>query len=189
CSVCLLWPCLSCRDAWGRRLVEVVAMDALHYSQPSSQYCLASVTRELNKAYVGFHSRGAPQRHLPAVATGNWGCGAFRGDPHLKSLIQLMAAAQAGRDLCYFTFGDTALRDSIWEMYRFLQRRRATTGDILALLKRYEQLCAEKSSSQLSLYSFIYSAFKGADGSDTDQQIEGLQTYLEGTTPLIADHY
>lgn len=24
------------------------------------------------------------KEHLPAVATGNWGCGAFGGDAHLK---------------------------------------------------------------------------------------------------------
>ena len=40
------------------------------------------------------------------VATGNWGCGAFGGDPHLKSLIQWMAASYAGTPrLIYYTFG------------------------------------------------------------------------------------
>ena len=56
-----------------------------------------------------------------AVATGNWGCGAFGGDPQLKTLIQLMAAAEAGRDVAYFTFGDTKLRDDIYEMHNMLR--------------------------------------------------------------------
>ena len=38
--------------------------------------------RELNKAYVGFSA--ADSGPLPPVATGNWGCGAFNGDPRFK---------------------------------------------------------------------------------------------------------
>ncbi|KAJ7514623.1 hypothetical protein O6H91_23G052700 [Diphasiastrum complanatum] len=41
------------------------------------------------------------------IATGNWGCGAFGGDLQLKSMLQWLAASQAGRPfLLYFTFGD-----------------------------------------------------------------------------------
>ena len=41
------------------------------------------------------------------IATGNWGCGAFGGDPQLKSLIQWLAASQAGCPaVYYYTFGD-----------------------------------------------------------------------------------
>ena len=28
------------------------------------------------------------------IATGNWGCGAFGGDPELKTIIQWLAASQ-----------------------------------------------------------------------------------------------
>lgn len=41
--------------------------------------------------------------------TGNWGCGSFKGDLEYKSLIQLLAASEAERDLVYFTFGDANL--------------------------------------------------------------------------------
>lgn len=34
------------------------------------------------------------------VATGNWGCGAFGGDPEVKTIIQWLAASQV---LLYFT--------------------------------------------------------------------------------------
>ena len=41
------------------------------------------------------------------VATGNWGCGVFRGDPELKAVIQWVAASAAGCPvLVYHTFGD-----------------------------------------------------------------------------------
>merc|ERR1719453_2344420 len=39
-------------------------------------------------------------------ASGNWGCGAFGGDPQLKSLIQWLAASACGRELDYHVYGD-----------------------------------------------------------------------------------
>lgn len=45
------------------------------------------------------------RQHGRPIATGNWGCGAFGGDPHLKSLIQWMAASYAGCPaMLYYTF-------------------------------------------------------------------------------------
>ncbi|KAL3679147.1 hypothetical protein R1sor_022103 [Riccia sorocarpa] len=41
------------------------------------------------------------------VATGNWGCGAFGGNLHLKCLLQWIAASEAGRsEVLYYTFRD-----------------------------------------------------------------------------------
>lgn len=41
------------------------------------------------------------------VATGNWGCGVFKGDPELKAIIQWVAASAAGCPVVvYHTFGD-----------------------------------------------------------------------------------
>lgn len=65
---------------------------------------------------------------LSAIATGNWGCGAFRGNPKLKVLIQLMAAAVAKRPMVYFTFGDCEIRDKIAEMYWHLVDRNVEIG-------------------------------------------------------------
>lgn len=73
-----------------------------------------------SQAYVGFVGSDIYKNNLPAIATGNWGCGAFRGNPKLKILIQLMAAAVAGRSMVYFTFGDTKLRDDVAAMYAHL---------------------------------------------------------------------
>ena len=44
------------------------------------------------------------------VATGNWGCGVFRGEPELKAVIQWVAASAAGCPVVvYHTFGDRRL--------------------------------------------------------------------------------
>ena len=71
-----------------------------------------------------FHFRSEPS----CVATGNWGCGAFGGDPQLKSLLQLMAAAENGRDVLYFTFGDEKLRDDIFDVFTLLKNKNVTVG-------------------------------------------------------------
>lgn len=72
------------------------------------------------QAYVGFVGSDVNKDNLSAIATGNWGCGAFHGNPKLKVLIQLIAAAVAGRSMVYFTFGDTNLRDEVATMYTHL---------------------------------------------------------------------
>jgi poly(ADP-ribose) glycohydrolase len=46
----------------------------------------------------------------------------------LKSLLQLLSAAQAKRDVAYFTFGDTKLRESINDMHTFLKKQNMTVG-------------------------------------------------------------
>lgn len=80
------------------------------------------------QAYVGFKSNISQRDNVPAVATGNWGCGVFHGNPQLKVLLQLMAAASAGRNVVYFTFGDVELRDSVSEMYWHLVQQNIDIG-------------------------------------------------------------
>jgi poly(ADP-ribose) glycohydrolase len=62
---------------------EVLAIDALHYAQLDVQFERRAVDRELLKALAGFSLRttNSPE----PIATGNWGCGAFGGELHLKS--------------------------------------------------------------------------------------------------------
>uniref|UniRef100_A0A8C6LBS1 poly(ADP-ribose) glycohydrolase n=1 Tax=Nothobranchius furzeri TaxID=105023 RepID=A0A8C6LBS1_NOTFU len=114
------------RDDWQRRCTEIVAIDALRYRHFLEQFLPEKITRELNKAYCGFYRNNANVKHLSAVATGNWGCGAFGGDTRLKALIQMMAAAEAGRDVAYFTFGDAQLMRDVHEMHTFLTERQVT---------------------------------------------------------------
>uniref|UniRef100_A0A8C5NDY4 poly(ADP-ribose) glycohydrolase n=1 Tax=Gouania willdenowi TaxID=441366 RepID=A0A8C5NDY4_GOUWI len=111
-----------------RKCTEIVAIDAVKYRHFLEQFAPDKMKRELNKAYCGFHRHNVSNKHLPAIATGNWGCGAFGGDTRLKALIQLMAAAEAERDVAYFTFGDSLLMKDVHEMHTFLTERRVTVG-------------------------------------------------------------
>ncbi|XP_026732531.1 poly(ADP-ribose) glycohydrolase isoform X2 [Trichoplusia ni] len=144
----------SPRDSSGRRRRALLAIDALPYSSLSREFSRDAITRELNKAWVGFSFDTDPQSEraqYPGVATGNWGCGAFGGTTQLKSLLQLMACAQARRPMAYFTFGDTKLRDEIVDMYNLLARHNVTVGQLYKYIVKFSQE-KDVSQSQLNLY-------------------------------------
>ncbi|XP_062913211.1 poly(ADP-ribose) glycohydrolase-like isoform X1 [Mobula hypostoma] len=143
------------RDPWLRRQTEIVAIDALKFSDPIDQYKPDCLKRELTKAYCGFSCRVIPDSQRTAVATGNWGCGAFNGDVKLKALIQIMAAAQAQRNVVYFTFGDVNSKTAIQKMHQVLQSRNVTVGQIYNLLEKYSQMAVTR--SRPDLYDFIQS--------------------------------
>lgn len=157
-----------------KRKSYLVAIDALYFRYESPQYSENNIVRELNKAFVGFHSEdesnGCTVQPV-AIATGNWGCGAFGGDPYLKVLIQLMAAAECNRDIYYFTFGDETLRDNVFEMYSFLKRNNITVGKLFTILIGYSDVLRSSSGrNRLNLYSYIKMQFDCSD-QDTDDEL------------------
>jgi hypothetical protein len=56
------------------------------------------------QAYAGF----SVSSEWDTIATGNWGCGAFNGHKPLKSVLQWLAAAQAGRNVLFVNRNDAA---------------------------------------------------------------------------------
>ncbi|XP_030309624.1 poly(ADP-ribose) glycohydrolase isoform X1 [Calypte anna] len=161
------------RDEWQRRYTEIVAIDAFHFRRFLDQFSPEKIRRELNKAYCGFSRPNVPPQHLSAIATGNWGCGAFGGDSRLKALIQILAAAEAGRDIVYFTFGDAELMRDIYSMHTFLCEKGQTVGDIYRLLLRYyNEECRSCSTSgpDIKLYPFIYTTIESYADSDDDEE-------------------
>ncbi|XP_065700077.1 poly(ADP-ribose) glycohydrolase isoform X3 [Patagioenas fasciata] len=165
------------RDEWQRRYTEIVAIDAFHFRRFLDQFGPEKIRRELNKAYCGFSRPSVPPQHLSAIATGNWGCGAFGGDSRLKALIQILAAAEAGRDVVYFTFGDVELMRDIYSMHTFLCEKGQTIGDIYRLLLRYyNEECRSCSTSgpDVKLYSFIYNTLESYADSNDDDEEKGL---------------
>uniref|UniRef100_A0A3P9HNM7 poly(ADP-ribose) glycohydrolase n=1 Tax=Oryzias latipes TaxID=8090 RepID=A0A3P9HNM7_ORYLA len=157
------------RDDWQRRCTEIVAIDALNYKVSIEQFLPEKITRELNKAYCGFYRNNEAPKHLSAIATGNWGCGAFGGDTRLKALIQLMAAAEAGRDVAYFTFKDARLMAEVHKMHTFLSERQVTVGQLYCLLNHYfNKVCKNCHTGRpdVSLYKFIYEKVTPSTTSD-----------------------
>ncbi|XP_068161884.1 poly(ADP-ribose) glycohydrolase-like [Antennarius striatus] len=157
------------RDASRRRCTEIVAIDALRFRNFLEQFHVDKINRELNKAYCGFSRPGTPKENLAAVATGNWGCGAFRGDTRLKALLQMLAAAEAGRDVAYFTFGDSQLMTDVHDMHSLLTRRKMSVGEVYDLLEEYcSSVCRSSLSRRpdVSLYAFIHHRVSSAPVQD-----------------------
>ncbi|KAL0964811.1 hypothetical protein UPYG_G00329300 [Umbra pygmaea] len=147
------------RDDWQRRCTEIVAMDALKFRNFLDQFQPEKINRELNKAYCGFSRPGTRGQNLSAVATGNWGCGVFGGDARLKALLQVLAASEAGRDVAYFTFGDSDLMMDVYSMHLFLTERDVSVGAVYRLLGQYYRSVCQNCLTRrpkISLYSFIY---------------------------------
>ncbi|XP_022175441.1 poly(ADP-ribose) glycohydrolase isoform X1 [Myzus persicae] len=143
-------------DDNNRRYTTIVAIDALYYNDPKNQFKTKNLRRELHKSFAGFSWGQNSECSNVAIATGNWGCGAFRGDCHLKSLLQLMSAAQADRDVAYFTFGDTKLMDSIHSMHTFLKSKNITVGEVSRILLKY-YACLETLPC-VGVHDYIYDA-------------------------------
>ncbi|XP_037803475.1 poly(ADP-ribose) glycohydrolase-like isoform X2 [Penaeus monodon] len=156
-------------DPWGRRMCQVTAIDALHFTkQPRIQYRPNFILRELNKAYAGFQVMEGSSGSPVAVATGNWGCGAFKGDSRLKSLIQLAVCGYIGRDVAYFTFGDQKLRNDLSTMHIFLTENNVTVGELVQVLNHHGSRDWADGSD---LSHYIYHSL-GAYDSETDNDTE-----------------
>lgn len=140
------------RDEWTRLQRQILAIDALYFRHTGEQYNMIKVTRELNKAYCGFKAHGHDE---PDIATGKWGCGAFNGDPQLKALIQLMAAAKAKRGMALFTFGDEKLEKDLQQTYSLLVQNEVTVGKLYGLLEDYCNDWHSQRGSHLNLFEFI----------------------------------
>uniref|UniRef100_A0AAZ3Q9F3 poly(ADP-ribose) glycohydrolase n=2 Tax=Oncorhynchus tshawytscha TaxID=74940 RepID=A0AAZ3Q9F3_ONCTS len=148
------------RDEWQRLRRQIVAMDALHFRHQREQYNMKQVTRELNKAYCGFKADdNTHPDFLPDIATGNWGCGAFNGDPKLKALVQLMAAARAKRGVSFFTFNNFILERELQDMHHLLVTHRTTVGELYELLVDY---CAviQLAHTHADLFDWIRNTLK-----------------------------
>lgn len=125
-------------------------MDAIAYYNRSKQYTIPNMKRELMKAYTCFRVPAAMTDGKSGIATGNWGCGAFNGNKQLKAMIQIIAASQAGRPLAYLTFRDQNLVDSLWKVYQYLSKEKATVKHLCTYLQNYSSL-----HDKLTLFDYI----------------------------------
>ena len=83
-----------------------------------------------------------------SISTGNWGCGAFRGDNELKFFEQWVSASFAGvQRLDYYTYGSKRMNQIIerldeiksiytnaYELYESLVNEKFVEGEILDIL-------------------------------------------------------
>lgn len=157
------------RDSWERRHSKIVAIDAHVFRCYTDQFQAGLLKRELDKAYCGFYAP-VERKYLPAIATGNWGCGAFGGDSRVKGLIQMMASSACSRDLVYFTFGDAELAEDLLNIHSFIAERKLTVSDVWKMMYRYGKEIRAASSVTVKLYSYIRQKQTDYDDDTDDEQ-------------------
>lgn len=69
------------------------------YANSSNQEKSTGISENENRSEVEGNSDSESSQVMETqdnvgIATGNWGCGAFGGDPEIKSIIQWLAASQ-----------------------------------------------------------------------------------------------
>ncbi|XP_051123031.1 poly(ADP-ribose) glycohydrolase 1-like isoform X2 [Andrographis paniculata] len=88
------------------------------------------------------------------VATGNWGCGAFGGDPEVKVVIQWLAASQALRPfMLYYTFGLSSLQ-KLEEVAQWILSQGWTVGELWNILVEYSTQ-RFKGETTLGLFNWL----------------------------------
>mmetsp|Transcript_2508 Transcript_2508/g.2798 ORF Transcript_2508/g.2798 Transcript_2508/m.2798 type:complete len:168 (-) Transcript_2508:72-575(-) len=106
-------------------LHEVIGIDALVHGVKKP----ADLERECNKAYVGF--AGADSKVL---ATGFWGLSESKGDKQLHSVIQLIAGAQANKNIVFMVEGDEEFKAELEDIYTFLVKENVTVSTLFDVL-------------------------------------------------------
>ena len=162
-------------DNWGRKQTQIFAIDALVFNDYASQFKPGVLRRELNKLYVAFSTNLTGASGNMAVATGNWGCGAFGGDCYLKALLQLMAAALSKRDVVYFTFGDRNLAKNIALIHQLFIEQDLDVSTLWSLLLRYHREVISQNKSKrtfqgVELYDFVFKLY--TDCSEESQTLD-----------------
>jgi len=119
---------------------EVIAIDAIVATGAKYQFQRSTIVRDLNKAWLGFGGGfdDLKTNRKGPISTGMWGCGAFGGDPMLKFLQQIMAAAEVGRPLNFSTFKNIRLEKQFDLFHRKLLQKNVTVGQLYKAIVSYK---------------------------------------------------
>jgi len=142
-------------DSFLRRDSMVLAIDAIDFSRTGSlktQFKVERILREINKAYIGFWGSELETGNIrKGIATGRWGCGAFRGDSQLKFILQWLAASQASRNMSFYRFDDVELKDAERIVKSF---KGSNVKDLFAALIAYNSFLFKEGDS-MTLFDFL----------------------------------
>ncbi|KAF6137522.1 hypothetical protein GIB67_031801 [Kingdonia uniflora] len=103
------------------------------------------------------------------IVTGNWGCGAFGGDPEIKTIIQWLAASQALRPfILYHTFEEESLQ-SLEQVSNWILTHEWTVGELWNMLAVYSSQRLKNETSVGFLNWLVPSfSFQSNEMSDPD---------------------
>lgn len=98
-------------DVDNRALTEIIAFDAQNFkSNPKLQYRPDDIDSEFNRVVAAFTRHPFTSNEVP-ITTGLWGSGDYGGDPVLKTLIQVAAAAATNRKIIMVMVGTKVKTD------------------------------------------------------------------------------
>ncbi|KAI0988736.1 hypothetical protein GJ496_007722 [Pomphorhynchus laevis] len=137
------------RDIYGRRKSNICAIDALRVNSKCDNFKTCNIDRDLKKAFSGFKPYAFQNNIYNAIASGFWGCGAFKGDKEMKALIQLIACMMARRQLIFLTFGDSKFEERFTKMLDQFEDHNVTD-------KQLYNLIVEIPDDGPSAFEFIY---------------------------------
>ncbi|PHU25117.1 hypothetical protein BC332_03449 [Capsicum chinense] len=142
-------------DVLGRRKRRIISIDALsspgkrqylvecllRYSlgnpSTSSQTIEETLASQLLRNHEARYCSPLGYQQEIGVVTGNWGCGAFGGDPQVKAVLQWLAASQALRPfILYYTFDLEALR-MLGQVVQWISSQGWTVGELWNMLVEY----------------------------------------------------
>ncbi|CAM6106769.1 unnamed protein product [Calypogeia fissa] len=93
-------------------------------------------------------------RNLKGVSTGNWGAGAFGGNLQLKSLLQWLAASQAGCSaLLYYSFGD-ARAQRLQQVVDWIRQENWCVSELWTMVQEYGK-CRINRRVKSEIYEWI----------------------------------
>ncbi|CAB3388880.1 Hypothetical predicted protein [Cloeon dipterum] len=114
----------------------LIAIDASDYSSngnQSQQYLKVDVNKELVKCYAGFRTDNC---EAITISTGQWGCGVFKGDWHLKCCLQLMVASVCRRKLRFHMLQEQTYNDTM-ELCRLFEDNHISVGKLYKIILEY----------------------------------------------------
>jgi poly(ADP-ribose) glycohydrolase len=108
---------------------QILAFDA---NEGEDDYEPDNIHRELTKVYCGVSDWTGIEKKT--LVTGNWGCGAFGGDLQMKSLIQILAAAEADRNLIYHAFNQIEFSEDLKNLLKTISEKEVTVGQLYTIM-------------------------------------------------------
>ena len=73
----------------------------------------------------------------------------------MKFLIQVMAAAEADRDLIYFTFGEQSTLEIMKELHEIIKKNNLNVGQVYELINEYSVEIRPLKSDDIKLFGIL----------------------------------
>ena len=189
-------------DEHGNIQTSLLAIDAVPYrfmktgKAIKKQYTSKFYLQEMNKAYAGFIQSKAEMRmedegvrsyddaswlveldpkYPRPIATGNWGCGAFGGDPQFKAMLQWIAAScSPSPGILFYTFKQPRVK-LLRDVVEKISSEKWTVKQLFTHIADFARRAYATKSKQPPGYFDIVLGTKSmddmGDGSDTEETL------------------